>query len=327
MKSEPTIVTITLNPAIDQTVFVDRLTPGSVHRVRRSHRQAGGKGVNVATMLALAGREVTATGFLGAANDRIFVEHFQRLNIRDVFVRASGETRTGIKIVDTEANDTTDFNLPGLKPSEEAAQELLGVLAERARPGTWFVLAGSLPEAVGPEFLTQIVDTLRKGGAQIAIDSSGAALRAAVKAGVDLAKPNVHELSELVGRELEDFSEVVAAARDLQQSIPNLVVSLGHEGALFLTPEQEVMASAPPVKVVSTVGAGDSVLAGFLHARLRGDDLPGCARSATVFAWSRLESITPSLPQAAVLSERLARITVQPLTSLPLTSRRKPSHS
>ena len=304
------IVTITLNPAIDQTVFVDQLLPGSVHRVTRSRRQAGGKGVNVATMLALGGTRAVAAGFLGDANAEIFEQHFNDSGVQDAFIRVQGETRTGIKIVDTGTNETTDLNMAGPSPSAEQCDALLAHLLDLVAPGRWFVLAGSLPIGVTPVFVTELIQALRAAGAKVAVDSSGAALVAAVEAGVDLIKPNEHELAELLGMELNDFDSILPAARQLcRERIPNLIVSMGGEGALFLTSEGELLARAPKLNVVSTVGAGDSLLAGYLQGQLLGESLEDCARRATVYAWSRLESLVPMLPQGDELIERLAQVT------------------
>ncbi len=314
MTTKPAIITVTLNPAIDHTVFVDQLIPGTVHRATGSHRQAGGKGVNVATMLSLGGASVAASGFLGEANPSIFEKHFKDHKLQDAFVRVPGETRTGIKIVDTKANDTTDLNLPGPAPTKAQCAKLISKLLKLVQPGTWVVIAGSLPVGVEPAFLVELIHRLRDADAKIAVDSSGAALAAAVEAGVDLAKPNVHELEELLDTPLKDFQTTLSAARQLcRERVPNLIVSLGDEGALFLANKAELMASAPPVKVISTVGAGDSLLAGYLQGLVRGDSPPDCARLATVYAWSRLESLVSALPEPEVLSQRLARVTVQPI--------------
>jgi len=314
MAEQPTIITVTLNPAIDQTVFVDRLIPGAVHRVQRSHRQAAGKGVNVGTMLALGGASVTVSGFLGESNAVIFEEHFQAYGLRDAFVRVAGETRTGIKILDTQANDTTDLNLPGAVPTAGQCDALLAQLVALAEPGSWFVIAGSLPVGVEPVFVADLIRALRGAGAKIAVDSSGAALAAAVEAGVDLAKPNEHELAELLGVELKDSAAILPAARKLRRErIPNLIVSMGGEGALFLSEDSELLACAPEVKVVSTVGAGDSLLAGYLQGQSLGESSEDCARRATVYAWNRLEALTPSLPQGDALVERMGQVhTSQP---------------
>lgn len=316
MHTKPAIITVTLNPAIDQTVFVDQLIPGTVHRATRSHRQAGGKGVNVATMLSLGGATVAVTGFLGEDNPSIFETHFKQHGLADAFIRVPGETRTGIKIVDAKADDTTDLNLPGPVATPAHCERLLSTLLQQVEAGTWVVIAGSLPGGVEPAFLVELIRALRAAGAKIAIDSSGAALKAAVEAGVDLAKPNEHELEELLDNKFDDFEATLSAARKLcRERIPNLIVSLGGEGALFLADDAELLASAPQVKVISTVGAGDSLLAGYLQGRLAGESPEDCARRATVYAWSRLESLVSALPAPDELNQRLARVRVQPIAS------------
>ncbi|WPJ98174.1 1-phosphofructokinase [Coraliomargarita algicola] len=316
MNTKPSIITVTLNPAIDHSVFVDQLLPGTVHRATDSHRQAGGKGVNVATMLALGGASVAVTGFLGEDNPAIFETHFKRHALQDNFIRVPGETRTGIKIIDAQANDTTDLNLPGPAPSSAQCEGLLSTLLQQVQAGTWVVIAGSLPRGVEPAFLLELIPRLREAGAKVAIDSSGAALKAAVAAGVDLAKPNEHELAELLDAKFDDFQATLEAARKLcRERIPNLIVSLGGDGALFLTEDSELMASAPPVNVISTVGAGDSLLAGYLQGRLAGAPLEDCARRATVYAWSRLESLVSALPAPDELQQRMARVRVQTIAS------------
>lgn len=313
---EHDIVTITLNPAIDQTVFLDRFAVGSVNRTRRHHRQAGGKGVNVSAMLGAYGIPSTATGFLGRDNPRLFTELFASRGIRDEFIRVAGETRTGIKIIDEGSRETTDINFPGLEPGFEEVAAFEQKLRQLVAPGRWFVLAGSLPAGISLGFFEETVALLKRGGAKIAADTSGAALKAAVDGGADLVKPNEHELAELLGHPLPDFASRVDAAVTLQQKVPHVILSLGGEGAFFISPEMALMASAPPVKVISTVGAGDSLLAGYLAALVTGQAAPDRARLATVFAWCALEDIGRALPSRAIISERLQAIRVQPLSRM-----------
>ena len=296
MDSSNDIVTITLNPAIDQTVFLDRLNVGHVNRTSRHHRQPGGKGINVSSMLGQYGIPSTATGFLGKDNPRLFDELFRSKLIRDEFIRIPGETRTGIKIVDEESRETTDINFPGLEPTADEVRAFEKKLRSLVRPGRWFVLAGSLPAGFSGDFFGEIISLIKQGGALVAADTSGDALKTAIQSGADLVKPNQHELAEFLGHDLPDFASRVAAARELQrEKVPHVILSLGSEGALFITPEKALMASAPPVKVMSTVGAGDSLLAGFL-AGLAGKQAPSeCARLASVFAWAALEDVTRQL--------------------------------
>ncbi|MEP2776688.1 MAG: 1-phosphofructokinase [Luteolibacter sp.] len=317
MNTHTDIVTVTLNPAIDQTVFLDRLTVGSVNRVDHFHRQTGGKGINVSSMLGSYGIPTTATGFLGKENPRLFTDLFKSKMIYDEFVWIDGETRTGIKIVDAASHETTDINFPGLEPSLNDLQRFEKRLQNLVQKDRWFVIAGSLPAGITPDYFEEILALLKKGGAKIACDTSGEALNVAIHSGVDLVKPNEHELAEYLGHELPDFASRAEAAVQLQrEKVPHVILSLGSEGALFVTPEKSLMASAPPVKVVSTVGAGDSLLAGYLGALTLSKSPTDRAKLATVFAWCALEDVRRELPSSDEIFKRLDKIKVQPLSKM-----------
>lgn len=314
MDQSNNIVTVTLNPAIDQTVFLDRFDVGHVNRTRRHYRQPGGKGINVSSMLGQYGIASTTTGFLGKDNPRLFDELFRKLQIRDEFIRIPGETRTGIKIVDVSSRETTDINFPGLTPTADEVRAFEEKLRSLVKPGRWFVLAGSLPEGFSIGFFEEIFKLIKAGGALVAADTSGEALKIAIRNGADLVKPNHHELAEYLSRDLPDFTSRVAAARKLQkEKVSRVILSLGSEGALFITPEKALMASAPPVKVMSTVGAGDSLLAGFLAGLTTGQAPSECARLASVFAWAALEDVARKLPDSDEIQKRLPAIHIQPL--------------
>ena len=309
---EAGIVTITLNPAIDETVFLDHLEVGAVNRASRHHRQAGGKGVNVSFMLADYGLASTATGFLGSGNTRIFEDGFRESGIRDDFLRIAGETRTGIKIVEESTRETTDINFPGARPSAHDFGRLLEKVELLATPGCWFVVAGSLPDGISVADFSRLLRSIREGGARIAVDTSGDALQAAVDGGVDLIKPNHHELEEILGRPLPDAAARTAAAIRLQrEKVPHVVLSMGAEGALFASPDGVLMAQAPPVKVVSTVGAGDSLLAGYLAGCVTGLPAAGRAKLASVFAWCALEDVRRRLVSRSKIEARMRQIAIR----------------
>ncbi|WP_411846149.1 1-phosphofructokinase [Roseibacillus persicicus] len=314
MNSSTDLVTITLNPAIDHTVILDQLAIGSVNRTQEYHRQTGGKGVNVSAMLGGFGIATTATGFLGKENPRLFTDLFKANQIRDEFIWIAGETRTGIKIVDEGSKETTDINFPGLEPSFADVQLFEKRLRKLIQPGRWFVLAGSLPVGISLDFFSEIIALIKQGGGLVAADTSGEALKVAINSGVDMVKPNQHELAEYLGHDLPDFNSWVHAARELQESqVSHVILSLGSEGALFISPEKALMASAPPVKVVSTVGAGDSMVAGYLAGLTTGRAPAECAKLASVFAWCALEDVRRRLPAREVIEARMAQIKIQPL--------------
>lgn len=309
MRREPRIVTVTLNPAIDETVILDELRPGAVNRAKSLHRQAGGKGVNVSAMLGGHGISSVATGFLGQDNPDLFEQLFAALGIRDEFVRLAGETRVGIKLVATAARETTDINFPGLRPTAADLARLEDKLASLATPGTWLVFGGRLPDGIPLARFERLVTMARRAGAHIAADTSGDALRSAIDLGVDLIKPNHHELAEVLGHGLPDCQSRIQAAREIQaRGVPHVILSLGAEGALFAAPDGFVIAAPPPVEVISTVGAGDSLLAGYLAGLVTGRSAVDRAKLASAFAWSALEDIARIAPEPSLAAARMASI-------------------
>ena len=265
-------------------------------------------------MLAGYGIPSTATGFLGWDNPSLFENLFATQPIRDEFIRIHGETRTGIKIVAEATRETTDINFAGAQPTAADLQALADTLGTLVSPGRWFVVAGRLPAGVTLQDFKNLLVLLKRGGAKIAVDTSGPPLQCAIECGVDLIKPNHHELAEILGRELPDSSSQAAAALELQrENVPHVILSLGGEGAFFVSPGGAFLAKAPPVKVVSTVGAGDSLLAGYLAGLLTGRTAEDCAKLATVFAWSALEDVSRQAPAPAMAEERMREIQIRPV--------------
>jgi 1-phosphofructokinase len=279
-----TVVTVTLNPAIDQTLSIPGFAAGQVNRVAESRSDAGGKGVNVASFLADLGVEVIATGLLGAENPAVFEILFERKRIEDRFVRIPGSTRVGIKIVDDhlDGHQTTDVNFPGLSPKPQQIEELLGRIASLAAPGRWFVLSGSVPPGVPDGVYAAMTGSIRDRGGCVLLDTSGRPLREALAGRPDVMKPNAGELSELVGKALDTTATVREAARSLlDQGVRRVAVSMGEAGAVFVDREQSLLARPPKVEVRSTVGAGDAMVAGIVYGMIHGLPLEEVARAAT----------------------------------------------
>jgi 1-phosphofructokinase len=294
-------VTVTANPAIDQTIWVPGFRAGEVNRVQREDVTPGGKGVNVAAFLADFGVSVHATGFLGRPNAGLFEAFLEEKGIGHGFVAVGGTTRTGIKIVDEDANATTDVNFPGFEVTAGDVAALEAAVADAVAPGRWIALAGSLPAGAPPDLYRRLAEIVREGGGRVALDTSGPALRDAIAAGPDLVKPNREELEELGGRPLPDRDALRAAAAELaDRGVGTVVVSLGAEGALFARDGVAAFATAPKVRVASTVGAGDAMVAGTIAGTLRGLDVAEVAALATAFSAVAITRIGPHLDASAV---------------------------
>jgi 1-phosphofructokinase len=307
------VVTVTANPAVDQTIWVPGFRAGEVNRVARGQVSPGGKGVNVAAFLAEFGVPVFATGFLGRPNAGLFEAFLDDERIEHGFVPLPGTTRTGIKIVDEDAGTTTDINFPGFEVGAEDLRALERAVADAVAPGRWVVLAGSLPAGAPPETYRRLTELVQEGGGRVALDTSGPALRAAIAAGPQLVKPNREELEELVGRPLGDRDALVDAADELAAGgIETVVVSLGADGALFTRDGEAAFATPPPVRVASTVGAGDAMVAGTIAGTLEELNLARVAALATAFSAVAITRIGPHLDRAAV-EETARAVAVQSL--------------
>ncbi|NJN66386.1 MAG: 1-phosphofructokinase [Chloroflexaceae bacterium] len=302
-------VTVTLNPAIDQTVVIANFTVGQVNRVEQVTSQPGGKGVNVAAALADYGHTVGVTGFLGRENDGAFAALFAQKGITDGFVRIDGLTRTGVKVSDPAQQQTTDINYPGQAPTPANLDTLSHRLGQFHTP--WVVVSGSIPPGVPPTIYRDLVAMLIARGRQIVLDTSGDALRAALEAAPHIIKPNIHELEALVGASLMGQDAVVEAAHTLlSRGVQMVVVSMGKEGACFVTAGRVVVARPPDVTVQSTVGAGDAMVAGIVAGQLRGLPLTECARLATAFSLDRITHMGVGLSSLAHVNALMEQVTV-----------------
>jgi 1-phosphofructokinase len=306
------IATISLNPAIDQTVTIPNFTAGAVNRVERQQSDAGGKGVNVASFLAHFGLPVAVTGLLGDGNTQPFTRLFTDKGIDDRFVRLPGYTRVNVKIVDPVQDRVTDINFPGLTPDASDLEELTAAVDDLCGGTQWFVLSGSVPAGVPGDTYADLVRWLKARGKTVLLDASGPPFATAIPCGPDIIKPNIDELQELVARPLGTEEEIVTAAREIiARGVGLVAVSMGPDGALFVEADAAVLAIPPKITVRSTVGAGDAMVAGIVTATLRGLDLAGRARLATAFSVAALGEIGPHLPPRTVVEAHTEQVRVR----------------
>ncbi|WP_017603197.1 1-phosphofructokinase family hexose kinase [Nocardiopsis alkaliphila] len=258
------ILTLTPNPSVDHTLEVDDLVRGEVLRVRATRAQAGGKGVNVARALLVAGidtRAVLPVGGGGGAELSTLLGDLPR-----VAVPIEGETRGNLAITEADGT-TTKINAPGPTLSPDEVQALLRALeGELAKAPHWVVASGSLPAGAPVDLYVRVAELAADYGVPLALDTSGDPLEAATGTGsVALLKPNLEELADLVGHAPTTIGEATSAAREvLAKGNEAALVTLGGHGALYVEPDQVLWARGPRVRTRSTVGAGDSALAGFL---------------------------------------------------------------
>jgi len=278
------ILTLTLNPALDITVSLDALRPGHVNRAQEQHSHAAGKGLNVAQVLADLGHDVTVGGFLGQDNLQPFEALIAWRGFADCFVRVPGETRSNLKLVEADGR-VTDINGQGPQVDEAACVALMRLLEQVAPGHDAVVVAGSLPRGISPAWFRQLLEQLKAQGLKVALDSSGEALRAGLQSAPWLVKPNTEELGEVLGLSVHGPAEQHAAAqRLLATGVEHVVVSAGEEGVSWFAAGQALHAQPPQVRVASTVGAGDSLVAGMVHGLLLAEAPAQTLRRATAIA-------------------------------------------
>jgi 1-phosphofructokinase len=259
------IVTVTPNPSVDRTYRLGALRSGTLNRARSVTVEASGKGVNVSRVLARLGTRTRMVVTAGGPEGRLLASLLDGLPVDGAvdLVEVAGHTRVNVTLV-TDAAEPTKVNEPGTALSAEESRALVSAVESALAGGvTWLACCGSLPAGTDPGLIGQLVAVGRAARVPIAVDSSGAALAAAVAAGADLVKPNADELAELAGADLAPHD----AARAVQARTGGTVLaSLGAAGALLVTPDGAWHAMPPPITAVNTTGAGDALLAGYLGA-------------------------------------------------------------
>jgi 1-phosphofructokinase len=261
------IITVTLNPAIDETVELDQLVPADTNRVLAIRRDIGGKGVNVARVLKELGYEPLAMGFAPGRFGQMIEQQLEDEGIGCDFIPYPGETRTNINIVDRLTHSSTMLAAPGPPVPPDAVERLHRHLLRRLRRDTWLVLAGSVPPQMDPSFHVEVLAAAASWGAVTALDADGPLVQHVLASDVrpTLLKMNDHELERLLQVPSRTEESAVAGARALRRlGVESVVITRGGEGAIAVTPEGEFRAVPPLVTVDSAVGAGDGFLAGLL---------------------------------------------------------------
>lgn len=308
------VVTITLNPALDLTGSLDVLNVGSVSLVKQGSLHAAGKGVNVAKVLSDLGAKVTVTGFLGRDNQELFCQLFDQMAAIDEFVRVDGATRINVKLVE-KSGEVSDINFPGVEVTPLAIEQFERTLERLAADHDYFVLAGSLPQGISPALCASWIEKLHFMGKKVLFDSSRDALKAGLDAKPWLIKPNDEELSQFVGRELHTPEQCQAAAAQLaEKGIENIVVSMGANGVMWLNQHQWLHAKPPRMHVVSTVGAGDTLVAGLCWGHMQQMEKTELLTFATALSALAVTQVGVGMSNRKQLETLQQQIQLQPVS-------------
>lgn len=264
------IYTMTLNPSIDYIVHVDNLQLGELNRMRSDLKLPGGKGINVSRILSRLGAENTALGFVGGFTGRFLEEALASEGIKTDFISVSGDTRINIKLKHGEETEINGLG-PSITPTE--ADALCGKL-DGLNAGDIVVLSGSVPPSLGGMYYDRLIEAIRSAGARFVLDTTGDAMLRGVSQGPLLIKPNHHELAELFDVQINSIDQIVYYGKKLQeQGAENVLISMAGDGAILITREGVYQSNVPRGTVRNSVGAGDSMIAGFVGTLAQGGEL------------------------------------------------------
>jgi len=267
------IYTITLNPALDRTLWVDQIKSDDSNRIEKEERFAGGKGIDVSRVLKTLGISNKALGFAGGFHGEELEGRLINEGISCDFIKIPGETRTNIVVNDMKSGNQTIFSAEGpeIKPYE--LMQLIHKVEKIENPEI-VIISGSLPPGIHPEIYRKIIEIVKSKGARTVLDTDGDALKVSIESCPEIIKPNVHELSRLYGSDLNGVDEIINASKSIcKKGTGILLVSMGAKGILLISHNEQYMASPPIVDVVNTIGAGDSAVAGFVYGIATGKGL------------------------------------------------------
>ena len=273
------IFTVTLNPSIDKTISVEKLTPYELNRTISTRLDPGGKGINVARALKNFGVDVLATGLIAGTNGKKLLNNLLEAGITVDFHNIEGETRTNLKILDQSNQEITEINEQGFFVSEKELDGFRKKYKTLLKKTDIVILSGSIPPGVPKDFYFECIQLAKQKGKKVILDADGDAFVEGVQASPFAIKPNLHELELVLGKQLSDTKEIVEAVRlFLDKGIDIVIVSMGAEGAVIGSSTEIYKADTWDIAVQGATGSGDSMVAALAYSLLNDFSLVDMAR-------------------------------------------------
>jgi len=308
------VVAVCLHPAVDHTYEVPHLDKGEVVQGRRVTAEAAGKGVNVARTLALLGCPVFATGFLGETEEGFYKAFFDQSGIDARFVPVAAQTRQNLTLVETSTGRDLHVLDTPMRVRRDHVARFGALLRRRVTSRDWVAFCGSCPKGVRQSDFSGFLRLCGKLGARVIVDTSGGMLKAAMRTRPWLIKPNVEELAQLVGELPATRAAMLSAARSLLGKCGQVLVSLGRDGAILVTPEGTWHAvERGRADVVHTVGCGDALLAGFLAASASGEVAAEALRTAVACGSACVRTAQATIGSRRDMMRLLGRVALRRL--------------
>jgi 6-phosphofructokinase 2 len=308
------IATVTLNPSLDRTVTVEELVVDETNRWTSLRRDPGGKGINVSRVIHELGGETIAYGFIGGIDGETLKHLLKQHKVPFDFTPIKGEVRSNFIITDSKTRRQTRIDAPGPNISRDELGKLIDKITRIKPKPDFLVFAGSVPPGVPADIYRQLIEEARKSGIKTVLDSDNKWLKEGIRAKPNVIKPNVHEAEELLEVQLRDEVAIIEAAKALvSKGIEVAAISRGKDGLIVATKEKVLKVTSPQVEVRSTVGAGDSAIAGLVLKLSQGHGIEEASQWAAAAGTAatltpgtelcRREDVERLLPQVKV--ERL----------------------
>lgn len=305
------IITVTLNPAIDKTLKVDKLKPGDLNRVREVDIIAGGKGINVARVVHQLGEPVVAMGFLGGDTGKQIDRFLEKEGLARNFTWTEYPTRVNMKILENDDRET-EVNEPG-RVLPQDFQVLKNSLKVQLKEASLLVLSGSLPQGVPEDAYNQLMKLANQNNVSVILDTAGKSLKLGLREKPFLIKPNLHEVELLMDKRIDSTAGIYNAVDYfIGKGVRIIVISMGSQGAVFADRDELIWVKVPEVEVSqTTVGAGDSMVAGLAIKLLRKSSLEEMARFATALATTYVKTGRRDKIELAGIKEIESQLTLE----------------
>jgi len=291
------ILTVTLNPCIDKTVWIKKMETGRIIRSHRVTYQSGGKGINVSRVLTNLGVDNKALTFGGGASGQHLAELLRREGIQHRIIPIAGMVRTVTTVVEEDTYFQTAYVEPGPQLLEGEINLMMDAFGEEAEAADVIVLSGSAPDEQQAWIIPEMIKRSKKMGKKVWLDTRDKAFSMGVEARPYFIKPNLDELEQYIGREIDKKERLTILQKLYDQGIAYVILSLGKDGAVMICPEGVYSQEAFPVRVVNAVGSGDSFTAGFLYGYTQGYPPAKCLNLGC-----RAGAINASMWEAAFVS-------------------------
>ncbi len=303
------ILTLTLSPSLDKSYILNGLSRNQVNYVEKSTILPGSKGINVSRMLTTLAVENTALGFCGGFMGPLFKTLLDKENVKYDFVETEAEIRFNVKLADISDNTSTDINEYSAGVTEEEMESLLSLYKRHLPEASYVVIAGSARKEMAPDVYNQFIRAANFAGKKVLFDSKGEALKYGISEKPYLIAPNLSELCEYAGRELEEISDIADVLSDIHnKGVTYAIATLGEQGALMVCDEGTYKMTPPAVTAINTTGAGDSFLAGIIYGLENNSDcykmlkLAGSVSAAKV---TKEDTAMPNLIEALSMMDNV----------------------